>query len=544
MSKKQNVKQTLLLMGINTLLYAGMSLVPWLSDFSPYLLILIFLCGSFFLSGLILIITNHNIYLLIEEMKRNLIQFNEGNFTGHIKVSTNQKELISVIEQFDKVKDMFNTWVYELLHSAVSIKLSADRVNSASTRTTTGMEDLNVSLTDISQFFEETTGMLTDVAAATTQLALSSTNIAAKSTLTTTSVEEANSAALSGGAAISQLTGSMHQIKNNVLNTSGIITNLEQVTREIGEITGTITSIAGQTNMLALNAAIESARAGEHGKGFAIVSEEVRKLSDETRQAAEKINNLIYTIQSEVTDAVISMRQVREEVDKGVSLSDNANDNLNNIISTMQRTVNLMESISNDVTHQSQGTDLISQSTGALADKGQTGTASVQEIASVVETQLEDAQLNNISSKELLSISDSLEGIMEIFDKVIGEQMLSVCSYIAKLHKEKALNYEDLIRLAKETGLTELHLLNEDGVIIQTSNKDILGFEFSKEKGTQTYEFLEILSNPALKVNQKFSFREVDSKLFKYTGLSMNGTSGIVQCGLDASEMIYFKGVN
>jgi methyl-accepting chemotaxis protein len=424
-------------------------------------------------------------------MKRNLIQFNEGNFTGHLNNKTGQKELESVMEQFDKLKDMFNTLIYELLHSAVSIKQSAGRINSSSTRTTAEMENLNENLADIRTFFEETTGMLADVAAATTQLALSSTNITDNSACAADSVHSANNAAITGGSAVSELTGSMYQIKDNVLNASQIITQLELVTREIGEITGSITTIAGQTNMLALNAAIESARAGEHGKGFAIVSEEVRKLSDETKQAADKINNLIITIQTEVSHAVTSMKQVREEVDKGVNLSDCARDNLNNIIGAMDQTVVLMERITNDVTHQSQGTNRISESSKKLADKGHTGTASVQEIA--------------------------------------------------KLLSETPLTSEDLVRLTKETGLTELHLIK--GEITQTSNKDILGFCFSREKGTQTYEFLEILSNPAIKVNQRFSFRQVDGKLFKYTGLSITGRPGIIQCGLDASEIVNFKGI-
>jgi hypothetical protein len=294
--------------------------------------------------------------------------------------------------------------------------------------------------------------------------------------------------------------------------------------------------------MLALNAAIESARAGEHGRGFAVVSEEVRKLSDETRQAADKISSLIHTIQEEVSLSVSSMKQVREEVEKGVELSDNASNNLHNIMESMSRTVNLVESISLDVNHQSQGTDIISESTQTLAGKGHTGTASVQEIASVVETRLEDVQLNKESVKNLLNISDNLETVMEKFDKAIGDRMLSAGSYIARLHAEKALTSEDLIRLTKEMGLSELHLLNEDGVIVQTSNKAILGFQFSREKGTQTYDFFEILRNPSTKVNQKFSFRDVDGKLFKYTGLSMIGKSGIVQCGLAASEVVQFNG--
>ncbi|MDF2610340.1 MAG: methyl-accepting chemotaxis sensory transducer [Lachnospiraceae bacterium] len=543
MNKRLNLKQTLLLVSINTLIFAGVSLIKWEASANTLLKLFLFLCLSFISTGLVLVITNKQIYKLIEEIKYNLAQFNEGNFTSQIKFKTNRPEFESVKEQFTSLRDMFNTWIYELLNSEVAIKVSADKINSSSLRTSEGMEDLNASLSEIRQFFEETTSMLTDVADTTVRLAESETNIAGNSESAVGSVQTANAAAINGGLAVSQATSSMHQIKLNVKEAYDIIVHLEETSRQIGEITNTITAISGQTNMLALNAAIESARAGEHGKGFAVVSEEVRKLSDETRKAADEINSLIYTVQNEVSSAVDSMKQVNDEVDKGVTIVEDAGDNLKNIIQTIDQAVKLIEHISEDVNNQSRETDSISQSTNAVAEKGFTGMASVEEITSVMENQLEDLHLNNESTRELLKVSHKLESIMKKFDGQIGEQMLETCDYIAELQKQKELTYEDLSSLTDSLGLTEIHIMDEKGIVIRSSNSAILGFQFSDQKGTQTYEFTRILKDPTLRINQKSAFRDVDGKLFKYTGVSMIGKRGIVQCGLEASKMSGFKGV-
>jgi methyl-accepting chemotaxis protein len=543
MNKRLNLKQTLLLVILNTLIFTGVSIFNQNLTLNMGISVVLFLSFSFLLNGLAITLTNRQIHKFIKEIMYNLTQFNEGNFTSQIRFKTNQPEFATIKEQFTALRNMLNTWIYELLHSEVAIKVSATKINSASFRTSEGMEDLNASLSEIRQFFEETTSMLTDVADTTVRLAESGGNIAGNSESAVGSVQTANKAAINGGLAVSQATSSMHQIKLNVKEAFDIIVHLEETSRQIGEITNTITAISGQTNMLALNAAIESARAGEHGKGFAVVSEEVRKLSDETRKAADEINNLIYTVQHEVSSAVDSMKQVNEEVDKGVTIVEDAGDNLKNIIQTIHEVVKMIEHISEDVNSQSRETDSISQSTNAVAEKGFTGMASVEEITSVMENQLEDLHLNNESTQELLKVSHKLESIMKKFDRKIGEQMLETCDYIAELLKQKDLTYEDLSSLTDTLGLTEIHILDEKGIVTRSSNPAILGFQFSDQEGTQTFEFMSILKNPTLRVNQKSAFRDVDGKLFKYTGVSMIGKHGIVQCGLEASKMSGFKGV-
>ncbi len=541
---KLNLKQIMLLTALNTLIFAIIATVAEKRELSFWVTIILFLCISLLTTSFAVTICNKAIYRLLNELKRNLNQFNEGNFNSQIKFHSKQRDLNEIVEQFENLRVIISNWIYELLHSAVSIEMSADKIKDTTGKTTDGMTDLHKRLIYINQLFEETTNMIMDVASSTAQLVESEKNIAGNSNSAVTRVQYANNTASLGGTAVSEASETMTQVKNNMMSTYDIINNLEQSSSQIGTITATIKTISEQTNMLALNAAIESARAGEHGKGFAVVSEEVRKLSEETRDAAEKINDLIYSVQSEVTNAVKSMKQVMEEVNNGVNVTNKAKNNLNDIMNTVQEAVLLIENISKDVVNHAHGTDLISKSADDVVQKSMLGKESVEGMAQIMNIQLENNALNTERTEELLKVAHNLKNIMKKFDTTIGEQMIEVSKEIANLLVKKDLSNEELIGLTKKTGLTEIHIIDENGIVVKSSKKKNIGYQLSNQKGTQTYDFIQILNNPSIKVNQEAAFRDEDSTLFKYTGVSMIGKKGIVQCGLNASQMIHFKGLD
>ncbi len=534
----------MLLTALNTLIFAIIATVAEKRELSFWVTIILFLCISLLTTSFAVTICNKAIYRLLNELKRNLNQFNEGNFNSQIKFHSKQRDLNEIVEQFENLRVIISNWIYELLHSAVSIEMSADKIKDTTGKTTDGMTDLHKRLIYINQLFEETTNMIMDVASSTAQLVESEKNIAGNSNSAVTRVQYANNTASLGGTAVSEASETMTQVKNNMMSTYDIINNLEQSSSQIGTITATIKTISEQTNMLALNAAIESARAGEHGKGFAVVSEEVRKLSEETRDAAEKINDLIYSVQSEVTNAVKSMKQVMEEVNNGVNVTNKAKNNLNDIMNTVQEAVLLIENISKDVVNHAHGTDLISKSADDVVQKSMLGKESVEGMAQIMNIQLENNALNTERTEELLKVAHNLKNIMKKFDTTIGEQMIEVSKEIANLLVKKDLSNEELIGLTKKTGLTEIHIIDENGIVVKSSKKKNIGYQLSNQKGTQTYDFIQILNNPSIKVNQEAAFRDEDSTLFKYTGVSMIGKKGIVQCGLNASQMIHFKGLD
>lgn len=152
------------------------------------------------------------------------------------------------------------------------------------------------------------------------------------------------------------------------------VQDLGAISKQIGDIINVITGIADQTNLLALNAAIEAARAGEQGRGFAVVAEEVRKLAEQSANAAGEISNLINRVQRGVDQAVLAMEKGINEVQSGVQVADTAGQSLNEIINAVTNTVDLIRSVAT-------GTEQTNEGINQLASANQQISSSIQEVA-------------------------------------------------------------------------------------------------------------------------------------------------------------------
>lgn len=544
MNKQRLVLQILSMGTMDTLIFLGV--LFWLNQVSIQNAVVVTVL-SYLAPAAVLSIWNHSLLQLQTEIKLVLCRFNEGDFTAGIKNNRKGKEAAEIKELFETLRTMMNAWIYELLYSAVAVKTSAETINQDSEKTAQGMQYLNQSLTEISLSFSKTSEMLSDVSDAAIQLAHDGNHIAKGSIETVDFVRTANGAARQGGAALEEAGESIAAVRHHVDEASRQLTQLEKASQQIGDINGLITAISQQTNLLALNASIEAARAGEQGKSFGVVAEEVRKLSQETKTAASKINELILLIQKEAQGAVGIMIDANQEVEKGVDIISGANSNLSQIIETTGNALRAMEHISEAAGSQSRKTDIISESTKEVSGQSQSGTASVQEITSVMEDQAENMQQTNHATQELLGISHNLEKTMDRFDQTLGEQMIKVCAQIAETialfqRGKKTVTNLYLEELAQKYGVSEIHIIDEKGIVAKSNIGGLLGFQFSNQEGTQTYEFLKILKEPSFIVNQKAAFRDVDKKLYKYTGVTLIGQAGIVQCGLDASKLTEFTG--
>lgn len=158
---------------------------------------------------------------------------------------------------------------------------------------------------------------------------------------------EVAEAAQKGGESVERTITGMQRIKNTVFESANKIRELGQQSQQIGEIIQVIDDIAEQTNLLALNAAIEAARAGEHGKGFAVVADEVRKLAERSGKATKEIALLIHSIQKGTTNAVQAMELGTREVEEGANLADEAGEALKAIIRSSANANQQVQAISN-----------------------------------------------------------------------------------------------------------------------------------------------------------------------------------------------------
>lgn len=195
-----------------------------------------------------------------------------------------------------------------------------------------------------------------------------------------------------GSKLVNEAVTQMTHIEETVNNSALVVTSLGERSKQIGQIVDTIAGIAGQTNLLALNAAIEAARAGEQGKGFAVVAEEVRKLAEQSQEAAKQIADLIGAIQGDTDKAVIAMKEGTNEVKIGAGVIDHAGKSFIAI-------VGLIEKVSQQITEVAQAIEIVDHKTENIVDvinhidekskaiAGETGTvsAATQEQASSME---------------------------------------------------------------------------------------------------------------------------------------------------------------
>ncbi len=195
---------------------------------------------------------------------------------------------------------------------------------------------------------------------------------------------KATQAAVKGGASVTETMKGMQRIRAAVQSTSKKIKGLGERSLEIGAIIEVINEIATQTNLLALNAAIEAARAGEQGKGFAVVADEVRKLAERAGRATKDITGLIKGIQVETSEAVTVMEESTREVEEGTRLADQAGAALREIEQIVKQTAGLVTDITRAAGDQVKVTESVVLSMDTISKVTEETTLGVQETVSTI----------------------------------------------------------------------------------------------------------------------------------------------------------------
>jgi methyl-accepting chemotaxis protein len=241
-----------------------------------------------------------------------------------------------------------------------SIAATAEHVASAS-------EQLSSSATLQAQGAETQSNQTTQVATAMQEMSSTVLQVSENSTKAAESSRHAAETAREGGAIVEETLGKMRVIAISVDGTAKKMEELGKSSDQIGRIAGVIDDIADQTNLLALNAAIEAARAGEQGRGFAVVADEVRKLAERTTTATKEIAQMIKNIQDETKTAVTAMEEGTKQVEDGVSSTTRAGDSLKQIIHMSEQVGEMITHIATAATQQSSASEEINNNMEQIA---------------------------------------------------------------------------------------------------------------------------------------------------------------------------------
>jgi len=238
--------------------------------------------------------------------------------------------------------------------------------------------------------------------AAVEELSSSIASVAEKSTHAADSAANAGTEAEDGGKVVADTITEMQGIAEQVRQSVAAVDSLGVKSEQIGEIIAVINDIADQTNLLALNAAIEAARAGEHGRGFAVVADEVRKLAERTTTATEQVSTSIREIQSDTKSAITQIEQGSSRVESGVQMASKAGGSLDRIVDASNTLKSMVQDIAHAIEEQTIGARQIAEATSGIVSVTRESASAASEANSAA---------NNLSeqSERLLSLTSQFK---------------------------------------------------------------------------------------------------------------------------------------
>ena len=294
------------------------------------------------------------------------IAHGEGDLTRRIQINSS--------DEIGELGTWFNTFIKKIHDVIVDVGGVTGNVAAASTQIAASSEHL-------AQGMNNQNNQVMQISSAIEEMSASIVEVARKSTDAASNASESGKVAQEGGQVVAETVNDMQSISQAVSLGAASVTELGKRSQQIGQIIEVINDIADQTNLLALNAAIEAARAGEHGRGFAVVADEVRKLADRTTKATDEIAQSINAIQTETQQAVKGMQVGTQQVESGVQRARQAGSSLEHIVAGAQEVAVLIQSIAAAAEEQSSASEQVARNVEAVSEVTSQATDSANQAA-------------------------------------------------------------------------------------------------------------------------------------------------------------------
>ncbi|OIJ17508.1 hypothetical protein BKP37_03175 [Anaerobacillus alkalilacustris] len=367
------------------------------------------------ISIFVAMITAKRITAPIVEVVSEVEKVSKGDLTGQqIKIKTND-EIGRLVISFNKMTDNLRELLGRTVEASKQVAAASEKLTISSDETTIAVHQISGTIQKVAKGADTTVIGTKESSRAMEEMALGIQSIAESASLVSSSSLDATNEAEKGNRSLHLVQQQMNRINKAVGEASTTIKSLGERSSEINRILEVITDISDQTNLLALNAAIEAARAGEHGKGFAVVADEVRKLAEESRCSASKISSVIYEIIEDTSLAVKTMDNGTKEVKTGIEVVQETSLIIERILSTIQSVSTQIQEVSATAEEMSASSEQISASVEGIANIALETSDSFQSIAQGAEQQLLSMEEIKASTKNLSHLAQELRAEISNF---------------------------------------------------------------------------------------------------------------------------------
>ncbi|SES17897.1 methyl-accepting chemotaxis protein [Gracilibacillus ureilyticus] len=339
-----------------------------------------------------------------------------GNLRGETLKSKRKDEIGELVRATNEMQSQLKTLITSVTDATDKVLGSSEELTQSANEVMQGSEQISTTMEELSSGAESQANHASDLADNMSTFVEKVNQSSGQSEQVTNSSNDVIALTEQGSDMMRSSVSQMGVIDELIQGSVQSVKGLDNKSKEVTKLVGVIEEIAEQTNLLALNAAIEAARAGEHGKGFAVVADEVRKLAEQVSESVGEITGIVTAIQSETTHVVGALENGYNEVEKGTNQIQQTGQTFDQITNAVSKMGINVQSISETLAEITSNTQEMSTSVEEIASVSEQSAAGIEETSASAQQSSSTMQEVSSSSEELARLAEELQLLVKKFE--------------------------------------------------------------------------------------------------------------------------------